>query len=75
VERVPKTILKECWQPPFTRQLISKYPELRLDLSRHLRYRPGRAHTGRRPRSQVIGRRCAGGDPDPSGTAFNRSTG
>jgi transposase InsO family protein len=54
VERVPGTILEECWKPAFARYLIPKYTGLRLDLDRYVRYyNTDRAHTGRWTRGRT----------------------
>jgi len=48
VEALHKTILDECWRPPFARYLQVRFQGLRRDLADYLRYyNSERAHTGR----------------------------
>jgi transposase InsO family protein len=48
VERVQRTILEECWRPPFARSLVPKLGGLERDLEHYLAfYNTERAHTGR----------------------------
>jgi len=49
VERVPQSILDECWKPAFARYLIPQQTGLKLDLERYLRY----YNTERAPHRQV----------------------
>src|SRR4029077_11956513 len=54
VERVPLTILEECWRPSFARSLVPKITALRRDLDEYLAYYNfDRAHTGRHTQGRV----------------------
>ena len=54
VERVPQTILEECYRPTFARALVPRFTALRTDLARYLRYyNDDRAHTGRRTQGRT----------------------
>jgi transposase InsO family protein len=54
VEALHKTILKECWRPPFARHLYPRYTGLRRELETYLRYHNfDRVHHGRLTRGRI----------------------
>lgn len=54
VERVPRTLLEECWKPAFARYPTPKSTGLRRDLERELHVdNPDRAHQGRRTQGRT----------------------
>jgi transposase InsO family protein len=66
VERVPRTILEECWRPSFARSLVPKLTKLTgltRDLAAYLRFyneeraRTGRLTQGKTPLEALIGAR------------------